>query len=45
MYAFKNTKTGKTHSYSTISQAMRAKDRQDRAYGAVCTTYPAFVAK
>ena len=45
MYTFKNTKTGKTYSYKTIDRAMRAKDRQDNAYGAVCTTYPTFVAQ
>lgn len=44
MYQFTNTKTGRTHQYKTIQAAMRAKDRMDSAYGAICTTYPRFIA-
>lgn len=45
MYTFTNMKTGKTYQYATLKAASNAKDRQDRAYGAVCTTYPKFVEK
>jgi cytidylate kinase len=44
MYIFTNLKTGKIYRYATLQAASRAKDRQDSAYGAVCTTYPKFVA-
>jgi len=43
MYTFTNTKTGKTYKYATLKAANRAKDRQDSAYGSICTTFAKFV--
>lgn len=42
MYVVINTKTGKAHEYKTLAQASNGRDRMDRAYGAICTTYPTF---
>lgn len=43
MYTFTHQATGKTHSYTTLHAASKAKERMDQAYGRVITTYPRFV--
>lgn len=43
MYSFINTVTGKVHVCKSLRAASQLRDKIDREYGRVCTTYPRYV--
>ena len=43
MYEMRNLKTGQVYRRASLEAIMKLRNKVDREYGAVCTTYPRLV--